>query len=80
MSKPLIMSLLECCGYLEDEGWRQTAQLMKIAAQEIETLNERIAELESRLKALDDATGTLPTPDASNQNVMQKTAARSSRR
>lgn len=80
MSTPLITSLLESCGYLEDEGWHQTAQLMRLAAQEIRTLNERIAELEGHLKALDDTTEALPTPDASNQNVMHKAAARFSRR
>jgi hypothetical protein len=60
MSSPLISALRESCGYLEDEGWHQTAQLLTLAAEEIERLTEQVRALES---------GSLHTPDASNQNV-----------
>jgi len=59
MSTPLVSALREGCGYLEDEGWRQTAQLMTLAADEIERLTERVRELEI---------ATLQAPEASNQN------------
>ena len=45
MSTPLITTLLESSGFLQDQDWHQTAQLMNLAAKEIESLNERIAEL-----------------------------------
>jgi hypothetical protein len=70
MSSPLVGALRESCGYLEDEGWHQTAQLMTLAADEIERLTKRVRELE---------TASLRTPDASNQNVAH-VAAVSARR
>ena len=48
MSTGLVAAIRESCGYLQDEGWHQTAQLMNLAAHEIERLNERVRELESR--------------------------------
>jgi hypothetical protein len=60
MKAALATALRESCGYLEDEGWHQTAQLMTLAAEEIERLTERVRELE---------TANLQMPDASNQNV-----------
>ena len=71
MNSPLVSALREGCGYLEDEGWHQTAQLMSLAAEEIERLTERVRALE--------APHELSTPDASNQNVSQ-IAAFASRR
>lgn len=61
MSSPLVSALREGCGYLEDEGWHQTAQLMTLAADEIQRLTERVRELES---------DSLQAPEASNQNVV----------
>jgi hypothetical protein len=60
MKAALATALRESCGYLEDEGWHQTAQLMTLAAEEIERLTERVRELE---------TANLRMPDASKQNV-----------
>jgi hypothetical protein len=48
MTTGLITALRESCGYLQDEGWHQTAQLMTLAAEEIERLAERARELETR--------------------------------
>jgi hypothetical protein len=59
-------ALRESCGYLQDEGWHQTAQLMTLAAHEIDRLNARIQELEAE---------TLRTPEASNQNVARVAVA-----
>ena len=47
MASPLVTTLHESCGYLQDEGWHQTARLMTLAAHEIERLSERVHELES---------------------------------
>ena len=60
MTSPLISALRESCGYLEDEGWHQTGQLMTLAADEIERLTERVRALESE---------SPQAPNASNQNV-----------
>ena len=68
MTSPLISALRESCGYLEDEGWHQTGQLMTLAADEIERLTERVRELEAVTRA------ELETPDASNLNVEPVTA------
>jgi hypothetical protein len=48
MSSALVSALREGCGYLEDEGWHQTAQMMTLAAHEIERLTERVQELEAQ--------------------------------
>jgi hypothetical protein len=47
MSTPLVTALRESCDYLRDGGYRQTAQLMTVAADEIEHLNQRIRALEA---------------------------------
>jgi hypothetical protein len=62
MKAALATALRESCGYLEDQGWHQTAQLMTLAADEIDRLNERVRELEASAE-------DLLRPDASNQNV-----------
>ena len=41
MSTPLVTALRESCDYLRDGGYHQTAQLMTVAADEIERLNTR---------------------------------------
>jgi hypothetical protein len=46
MGTALVTAIRESCGYLQDEGWHQTAQLMTLAAHEIERLTERVQELE----------------------------------
>ena len=79
MKASLIAALQENCGYLRDEGWHQTARLMVLAAQEIESLSERIRELEEHLGTLDEASDTLRTPEACNQNAMRAAAASSRR-
>jgi hypothetical protein len=48
MSDALAAALRESEGYLQDEGWHQTARLMTLAADEIERLNARVRELETR--------------------------------
>ena len=49
MAKPNYLSaqLRESAPYLKDAGWHDTAILMAAAADEIEALRERIAELEA---------------------------------
>jgi hypothetical protein len=47
MSTPLVTALRESCGYLRDGGYHQTAQLMTLAADEIERLNNQIRTLEA---------------------------------
>jgi hypothetical protein len=47
MSTALVMALRESCGYLRDGGYRETARLLTVAADEIERLNERVRVLES---------------------------------
>jgi hypothetical protein len=65
MPPSIITMLLESRGYLEDEGWYQTAQLMKLAAMEIEALDARIAELEAHLRSLDEASEAVEVPEPS---------------
>ena len=66
MKTALVETLLESRGYLEDQGWHQTAQLVTIAAEEIQRLRERVQELEN---ARGIASGDpLAAPQASNQN------------
>ena len=73
MTTPLTTTLRENCGYLQDEGWHQTAQLMTLAASEIERLNVRIRQLEGHLARLEDAS-SLRTPEPSNQNGVRVAA------
>jgi hypothetical protein len=47
MSTPLVIALRESCDYLRDGGYHQTAQLMTVAADEIERLNHRIRAMEA---------------------------------
>ena len=47
MSTALVTTLRESCGYLRDAGYRQTAQLMVAAADEIERLTRRVQALEA---------------------------------
>lgn len=49
MAKPNYLSaqLRESAPYLKDAGWHDTAVLMTAAADEIEALRQRLAELES---------------------------------
>ncbi len=47
MSTPLVTALRESCAYLRDDGYHQTAQLMTVAADEIERLNNQIRALEA---------------------------------
>jgi hypothetical protein len=51
MSTALITALRESCGYLRDGGYRQTARLLVMAADEIERLNERVRLLEDGASA-----------------------------
>ena len=44
-STPLTMALRESCGYLRDADYHQTAQLMTVAADEIERLNRELRAL-----------------------------------
>ena len=62
MKAGLATALRESSGYLEDQGWHQTAQLMTVAADEIDRLTERV-------RALEASAEDLRTPGASNQNV-----------
>jgi hypothetical protein len=78
MTTPLITTLRENCGYLQDGGWHQTAQLMTLAASEIERLTVRIRQLEEHLAGLEDAS-SLRTPEASNQNGVRVAAVASRR-
>ena len=48
METALVVALHEGHGFLRDQGWHQTAQLMKLAATEIERLGARMRELEDR--------------------------------
>jgi len=52
MKTALVVALHEGHGFLQDQGWHQTAQVMTLEAEEIERLNERVYELEH--KALPD--------------------------
>ena len=42
---PLVTALRESCGYLRDASYHQTAQLMTVAADEIERLNRELRAL-----------------------------------
>ena len=62
MSTPLVTALRESCGYLCDAGYHQTAQLMTVAADEIERLNNQIRALEAARQPSADLSGTAGTP------------------
>ena len=55
MATVLVTEIRESCGYLKDEGWHQTAELMALAAREIEHLTQRVRELEERAAPSRDA-------------------------
>jgi hypothetical protein len=74
MNTFLADALRESCGYMRDEGWHQTARLMSLAADEIESLSRRIRELEAHLSALDAAEAPR-APQASNQNTLSRAAS-----
>ena len=44
---PLVTALRESCGYLRDADYHQTAQLMTVAADEIERLNRALRALDT---------------------------------
>ena len=69
MNTLLPTALRESCGYMQDQGWHQTARLMSLAADELENLDQRIRELERHLSALD-AADALQAPEISNRNAM----------
>jgi hypothetical protein len=74
MKAALATALRESCGYMDDEGWHQTAQLIILAADEIDRLNARVRELETAGAGSHEIEG-LRTPDASNQNGARVTVA-----
>jgi hypothetical protein len=47
MSTPLVIALRESCDYLRDAGYHQTAQLMTVAAAEIERLHREVQVLQA---------------------------------
>ena len=51
MKTALTAALHEGHGFLRDQGWHQTAQLMVVAAKEIERLGERVRELENEARS-----------------------------
>jgi hypothetical protein len=59
MSTALITALRESCGYLRDGGYDQTAQLMALAADEIEHLNRQVQALEAASRSATPARGAL---------------------
>ena len=60
MKTALTAALHEGHGFLQDQGWHQTAQLMVVAAKEIEWLSERVRELENEARS--DRTHAAPIP------------------
>lgn len=74
MKAALATALRESCGYLDDEGWHQTAQLMILAADELDRLNARVRELETTRDVAQEIEGRR-SPDASNQNVARVAVA-----
>ena len=77
MTTPLVEALRDGVGYMQDQGWHQTAGLMTLAADEIQRLTARVHELESAGAAASADSPEIPT--ASNQNSV-RVAAISSRR
>jgi hypothetical protein len=78
METALVAAMHDSSGYLEDQGWDQTARLMTLAAQEIARLNARVRELEAHLGTLGEEP-ELRAPEPSNQNS-EPVVAISSRR
>ncbi len=72
MKPALAQALHESRGYLQDSGWHQTAQLVTLAAHEIERLTERVRELEASEPAYgqaanDPAPATIPLASVSRR-------------
>ena len=79
MKTALVEALRESGGYMQDEGWHQTARLMTLAADEIQRLTARVHQLESAGGV--PSADPLEAPQASNQNQnSDHIAAISSRR
>ena len=77
MKAALATALRESCGYLEDEGWHQTAELIMLAAEEIDRLNAQVLELGAARSTSEEMLGNedLRAPDASNQNDARRAIA-----
>ena len=69
----------ESIGYVQDDGRRQTARLMAVAAGQIARLNERIVQLEAALSILDGASEQPPVPAAGREHARPLRAASSRR-
>jgi hypothetical protein len=72
MSTALVTALRESCGYLEDDGYHQTARMMTAAADEIERLNERVRVLEMtgrQIPAREPMDSALRAPKAANRHA-----------
>jgi hypothetical protein len=63
----LTTALRESRGYLQDQGWHQTARLMSFAAEEIERLSERVRDLEN--EARPGRTGTQTRTSAASSSL-----------
>jgi hypothetical protein len=61
----LTSALRESRGYLQDQGWHQTARLMSVAAEEIERLSERVRDLENDARPDPSGLGEADHPGAS---------------
>jgi hypothetical protein len=59
MTTALITALRESCSYLRDDGYDQTAQLMALAADEIEHLNRQVQALEASNRAATASRGAM---------------------
>ena len=62
MSTPLVTALRESCEYLRDGGYHQTAQLVTVAADEIELLNNQVRALEAARRPTADGRRPAGTP------------------
>lgn len=65
MNTMLTNALRESRGYLQDQGWHQTARLMSVAAEEIERLSERVRDLENEARPDPHGLGEADDPAAS---------------
>ncbi|HKS61640.1 MAG TPA: hypothetical protein VJT13_08090 [Xanthobacteraceae bacterium] len=69
MSTALVATLRESIGYLQDDGYHQTARLMAVAADEIERLNRRVQVLESGPRPTDALYGVSASGNFSAERV-----------
>ena len=70
MSTALITAIRESCGYLEDDGYRETARLMAAAADELERLHVRVRVLEAtgrQIPAREPMESALRAPESINR-------------